>query len=1267
VVTRFSHIRLDQGLSQSEIRSITQDQHGFLWFGSSRTGLNRFDGYEVRVYAKEPNNNRSLGHNFIRATFVDRAGDIWVGTAGGGLYRYQQASDDFEGFRAEPKDPGSLPHNSVLGITQDRSGRLWFATRRGIARFRPETRDFDVVMPKAENYNAPNLTTLRSVLMDRRGRLIWFGSSDGLIAFDPDTRACQVYTIPESVSKGAARNAIISLQQTPDNCLWLGSEDGLYALENPPAQIPEGLHPVSHAGILRIDEPGKPGRSLSDSSVNCLQLTEDNLLWIGTNHGLNYFDCETGQLSQLLHEPGDPQSLSDDIILSLFLDAHKTLWIGTQFGGVNRMMSADKPFKKYIHKPGNPNSLSHDFVTCLARDQQQRLWVGTTGGLNCIEEEGRVTRHLHQPDDPNSLTANLVTDIAVGAGGELWVSTLAGGLNQWTGTGFKNFLRPNARVLPVEGRQAFTGNNIDSLYVDPKGLLWIGARSYGLDVFDGKAFNHRGQTSPKGEQRPVDNATLGYTDKEGCLWYGSAQRGLIRFDPRTEKFESFVYDRDGPNSSQSAQYHALFADARGRLWIATNAGLLCFDIEKKQFLHRLGTKDGLPSDTVTSLVDDTDGKLWLGTPRGLVHLDMDSAKVLRVYTRSNGLPSNDFSVGASLRDPDGRLWFGTIGGLCSFYPDQIIRNDTPPAVVMTELELGDRLVRPHEPESPLKSALHRTQELVLPPSTSVFTIRFAALDYAAPECNAFAYRMEGFDAEWRHASATRRLATYTNLPPGRYRFVVKAANSDGIWNETGASLPIVILPAWHETTAFQVAWITALGLCILGVFYWRIQVIRKRNTTLKILVDQRTAELRAAKDEMEDRVKQRTAELAKTNDQLLSEINERQSAEAKLLQAQKMEAFGQLAGGVAHDFNNILTVVLGQAQTASLPDSTAGEINESLKEIIDAATRASNLTRQLLVFSRREAMRCEPIDAIVVVQDLAKLLKRVIGEDIRLQIRPQLKTAPLLADASMLEQIILNLSVNARDAMPKGGELTINIDEPVSSSEQAMEGKRWIRISVRDTGTGIPPDILPRIFEPFFTTKPNHKGTGLGLATSASIVQQHGGHIEVSSAPGQGTEFRVLLPRHDRTAQNADPISPSAPTAGQSTQGISRTILLVEDQDEVRESIAKILSRLGHVVLEAQSAATGLAVWANNRDRIDMLISDIIMPGEQNGRDLALSIRGERPDLPVLLISGYDPDMLNRKADPINFPRLTKPFTFAQLAQAVNAQLNPGTQGNSRP
>lgn len=1262
VITRFSHISLDQGLSQGEIRSIAQDHKGFLWFGSSRNGLNRFDGYEVRVYAKEPDNPRSLGHDFVRSSYVDRAGTLWVGTAGGGLYRYMQGIDGFESYRHADGIPNSLPHNSVLGISEDSRGRLWIATRGGVVRFRPETGDFAVAVPRAADYAAHNLASLHCVLADRRGGVIWFGSSDGLVAYDPESEAFLVYTIPASVSTGAARNSISSIQQTPDGRLWLASEDGLYTLDETLTHIPAGVHPVIQRGFRRIDEPGNRERCLTDTLVNCLLLVDDRILWIGTNHGLNRLNTQTGALHRLLHEPGDPQSLSDDIIQVLFLDVQKTLWVGTQYGGVNRLMSADKPFRKFIHKPGDPNSLSHDFVTSLVREPQGRLWVGTTGGLNCIEGE-HITRHLHRTGDAGSLSANLVTDLALDSSGSLWISTMGGGLNRWDGTRFQSYLRPDANTLPVNGPQSFTGNNIDSLYLNPQGELWIGARSYGLDRYDGKVFHHLGQRTEKGELRPVDNAILGYTDEAGGLWYGSPQRGLMRYAPGDGGFESYLYDANGPQSSRNTYYHALHGDAQGRLWLATITGLYCFDTVQRKFLRRYGLEDGLPTAAVTSLVEDREGCLWVGTQRGLVQFSLAEMRVLRVYTRNNGLPSNQFSVGASLCDPDGRLWFGTLGGLCSFHPRQLVIDTTPPPVVLTELEIGDQVVRTARSDSPLRGPLHEARELVLPRSASVFSLKFAALDYRAPESNTYQYRMEGFDLEWRHATAARRLATYTNLPPGRYCFVVAAFNSDGVANTQGCSLPIVILPAWHETITFRVAWISGLVVAILGLYFWRSRSVRKRNAMLQRLVDQRTAELRAAKDELEERVQHRTAELAKTNTQLLAEMQERQRAESQLLQAQKMEAFGQLAGGVAHDFNNILTVILGQAQCAALPDSKPEELLEALGEINGAALRASNLTRQLLVLSRREAMRCEAIDAVQVVREIAKLLRRVISEDIQLQIEPAIERAPLWADASMLEQVLLNMAVNARDAMARGGRLKISVDEVGASESPEGTPDRWIRIRVQDNGCGIPPESLPRVFEPFYTTKPSGRGTGLGLATSASIIQQHGGHIEVRSDPGQGTEFAIHLPRHQEeiTTGAAAERNPAAKeSTGTVVEGSAGTVLLVEDDASARAATAKMLRRLGFAVLETDNAHNGAAVWEQNRARIDVLISDIVMPGELSGRDLAEMLRQKCPDLPVLLISGYDPDWLNHKTGASGFRLLNKPFTVEQLRQALESVRRKG-------
>lgn len=380
---------------------------------------------------------------------------------------------------------------------------------------------------------------------------------------------------------------------------------------------------------------------------------------------------------------------------------------------------------------------------------------------------------------------------------------------------------------------------------------------------------------------------------------------------------------------------------------------------------------------------------------------------------------------------------------------------------------------------------------------------------------------------------------------------------------------------------------------------------------------------------------------------ILRDVEERRALERQLTQAQKMEAIGRLAGGVAHDFNNIMTAVMGYAQIASetLPPGSPAE--DDLREILRAAGRASELTRQLLAFARRQVTQPRPVMLNVLVLETRKLLERLLGEDVDLVTDLAEGLPPVLVDPGQIEQVLVNLAVNARDAMPKGGSLTIVTGR--------LDGE--VLLDVTDTGIGIPTDQQASIFEPFFTTKEHGKGTGLGLATCYGIVRQAGGRIELSSESGRGSRFRVLLPALPEgslplnTPAQGTRIETLAPRGGE-------TVLLAEDEPQVRQLALRLLRGLGYQVLVAESGEEGLALAQGTTQEIDLLVTDVVMPGI-TGEELAVQLRQTRPDIRVLFISGYaeDSDAIERAlAEGDAF--LPKPFTAGNLARHVREVLD---------
>ncbi len=430
-----------------------------------------------------------------------------------------------------------------------------------------------------------------------------------------------------------------------------------------------------------------------------------------------------------------------------------------------------------------------------------------------------------------------------------------------------------------------------------------------------------------------------------------------------------------------------------------------------------------------------------------------------------------------------------------------------------------------------------------------------------------------------------------------------------------------------------------------------IEVVQILNNKLF----EKIGELEELNDQLEQRIAERTAALEQTNRRLHEEIEERAKAEKELRQVQRLDAIGRLAGGIAHDFNNLLGVILGQSEI--LLDRFREEATfHSLEMIKESAQRGATLTRQLLAFSRRQVLEPRVLNLNVILGDVEKLLRRVIGEDIELKFQTDAKLGSVEADPGQLEQVIVNLAINARDAMPSGGKLTITtanvkLDESYVDRRVVVRPGSYVQLGVTDTGCGMDEQTQSRIFEPFFTTKEVGKGTGLGLATVYGIVKQSGGYIWVYSEPGHGSAFRISLPMVEALAEGPARVQPrEEPLRG------SGTILIVEDDASLREVTCEFLKSSGYTVLETGSPDEALCTVEHHEGPIDLLLTDMIMP-KMNGRELAARLSAARPGMKILYVSGYADGIVRDDAQRALEPGLAflqKPYTRYALTRKVH-------------
>jgi len=408
------------------------------------------------------------------------------------------------------------------------------------------------------------------------------------------------------------------------------------------------------------------------------------------------------------------------------------------------------------------------------------------------------------------------------------------------------------------------------------------------------------------------------------------------------------------------------------------------------------------------------------------------------------------------------------------------------------------------------------------------------------------------------------------------------------------------------------------------------------------------------------------ARLRRMNETLEQKVAERTAAlresEHRFVQAQKMEAVGSLTGGLAHDFNNLLGIIIANLDLLHPLLREMGEAAEFVEEALGAAMRGADLTRRLLAFARRQPLQPEPVKLNELVGGLAKLLDRTLGEHIEIELRLAPEVWPVVVDPSQLEAAITNLATNARDAMPKGGRITIatmngRLDAAYAAQHADVEPGDYAMIELSDTGSGMPPDIIGRIFEPFFTTKERGKGTGLGLSMVFGFIKQSGGHIDVSSEPAKGTAFRLFLPRGRETQH----VARSGASEAAVPHGQGETVLVVDDNHKIRSVVAKQLTQLGYRVVEAENAVAALALL-ETPERVHLLFTDVVMPGGMDGFDLARTASERRPSLKILLTSGFPEGYGETKNLRSGFRLLAKPYRRLDLARAVRETLDGADQ-----
>ncbi|WP_332876399.1 sensor histidine kinase [Massilia sp. S19_KUP03_FR1] len=840
---RFERLGVEQGLSQESVHTVRQDRDGYIWIGS-QAGLNRYDGYKVKVFRNDPADPSSLVDNFVMASYEDDQGRMWFGTKGG-LTRFDSATQTFLRY---PAPTTALQTNQlVLAIVGDRSGGLWLGTADGLKHFDPLTGRYRNWRHDPDDPFSLADDRVNALALDPQGNL-WVGTADGLDQLAPGARNFTHYRIGVLAAE-RKRNHVVALSMGPRATLWIGTDAGLEHWRL------GGGAPERHR--LTAAEGIGAGR------IRALYHDSGDNLWVGTDtEGLKWRDPSSGQFVTYARQALDRHSLSDSQVTSVLVDRTGTLWVGTVWGGVNRSDLASGGFNRLNQNPDVKDGLQSDKIRVITGDGAGKLWIGTTGGgLSHIDpRSGRGASFRRDDKRPGSLPEDSVAGL-VRDGARLWVGSPTG--VSWSdgdsGVFHPMSLGPDAN-----------SNHVQEMILGRDKTLWIVTRG-GLHALapDRKA-RRTWRHDPHDPDSLAEN--YGFTlleDRAGMLWVGT-DNGLDRFDRASGAFTHFRHDPRDPGSLAHSRVYDLYQTADGAVWAGTAGGLSRIDVAPdgavrfRTFPITAGNAPG----PVGAILEDARGILWLATTVGLTRLDPATGS-FKNYSARDGLIDGSYFVGSAWRADDGTLYFGGVNGMTSFTPLDIRDNPFPPKVVLTDFSVANR-PRALDPGN-------GPPQVTLAPRDSVFSIEFAALHYADPSSNSYAYRLRGFDPDWVRTDASRRFASYTNLDPGSYVFEVKAANKDGVWSAQPATLAVTVTPPIWKTWWLRT--LAALLLITLGLlaYHLRIRALVQQKTHLEREVNARTGELVKQKESAEARKREveqqkEVVEVAHRNISLLSEI-----------------------------------------------------------------------------------------------------------------------------------------------------------------------------------------------------------------------------------------------------------------------------------------------------------------------------------------------------------------------------------------------------------
>ncbi len=1240
---RFGYITIKEGLSQSTVKSIYQDYQGYIWFGTA-DGLNKYDGYKISVYRNNPLQSKSLTDNDISCIYENPADSLlWIGTQSEGLNLYDRKHDRFITFRKDAYNKNALPGNEINCMIADNTGRLWIGTSDGSLCYKSSS-DSGFVQHLFPNQNFRSVYRMAN---NRDGR-IWLGTEKGLYLFDPVVSTIvQVYPVPGF--SGLVKSLVYDIKGT----LWIGTQG---------------------AGLIKYQhESGKTEYFLTpEHQINAIIQRKDGTVWAATQNGLYIYAPFQNIFSPILSEPDDTESMNDEVIFSIYEDCFGILWVGTLLGGVNKLEPENSRFRKYNNFNKNRvNLYAENNIKGMYSDAENTLWVATSKGLFSLNADyikndgfpGRIEIYFDGTDQDfvfGDKSGNIYASNNKG------VFVLKKGKSQFQQFNFSG----------VEKPERF--NKLNCGIENAEGIIWFLTQN-GLLQFD-PLKNTFDIKKPNSANAGSTNFLSGTESHDGNLWLGSSLGELFVFEPNKNQFTKKI---------PAGDFNRIFSvceNEPGEIWIGTNNGLFLYNARDGK-LKRYHTSDGLSNNVVYSVYHDRKGKIWCSTNVGISVFDSKSNQFTN-YTWENGLQSNEFNQNASCKASNGILYFGGIEGFNLIDPESLTPNPFVPNVLISQLIVNHIVVTTETHPEISEYQVSEAKAITLKNSQTNFTLEFTALNFILPNKNHYRYKLDGYEEKWVEAE-NRRTASYTNLDPGTYTFMVQGSNNDNIWNPQPTTLRIVILPPFYLTWWFKMIVFVCVVLVVYLVFYFRLSGIKHERALLEELVAEKTAAL----SEKNLRIEQQNKELVHINEEIIRrneniriknyQLEEQNKQIVKqrdnlLALAEQVQGANQAKINffttISHEFRTPLTLIIGPLKELILhfDDVSKAELQRKFKIIYGNASKLLLLVNELLDFRKADTekagLNLTHIDLVLFIQQTAWLFNDIAQrKKITFRFESTHKKIECQVDTEKIEKIVFNLISNAFKFTPDHGQITIGLDK-ISTNDETS-----VIIKVTDSGIGIPDEAVNKIFDIFYqadhTQYLQQSGSGLGLALVKKYTELHGGIVEVKSKLGAGTTFMLKLPVITEENKTNEAIGNDLPLpvanelliasideyspvlANDLKTGKEHTqprLLLIENDNNLRAYLKEILTP-DYRIDEAANAKTGLQL-ADSRHP-DLIICDVILP-DQSGFELCRKIKDEfnTCHIPVILLTALT-DLPNQitglKSGADAY--ITKPFDLQHL------------------